>query len=199
MRPFLRSPSICPDVKLTDNGLDNKSMSHEPGESYLLITVMSARNLPLPIGKRDNLYNNVAIMSSLQYIYCSLWLSPIESLTLDTTKQPKTENPTFRDEFSFKLRFGTMLDDKFIREPKTDNELLARLLEVTVNCCVYLRTPLTLSQSKLMLGAFRLRLNALTFTSIPSEPVTAWYPLYDSTDIILPNNAAVKLKVQVMN
>ena len=195
VRPFLSSPCIFPQVEGIKCAIDALEY-REPGQPYISVTVLSAKNLSLGDGA------SFSFMASLHYLFCSVWLTPLECPTQKTTKQPKTDNPTFRDTLTFPLIFTTAETRRFknAREPSTNAELLARIMGLTLHLNLYINKPMTLSSdSNELVGTLKVKLNSFTFTSVPSEIVSDWFVLSDASEEVMKNsNAAIRLKLQIL-
>lgn len=202
---FLNSPSVFPSSGDVVAGDLEAVGSREPGEPYIAVTLLSARNLPFGADHSSNF----EIVSGLYYMYCDLWVTPYKSRRLRSSKQPSGEHPVFRDELSFPLpSMAEASDEKSnifkskslpaLPAPKTVSEILAAVNKITVQCGVYNHKPLSFGDDD-SIGTAAVCLKNLGFTSAPSEPVYDWFPLLGSKGEQLGNAAAVRLKIQLLN
>jgi hypothetical protein len=192
--PFFHSPSIFPQE---DNGKDFEFVGdREPGQPYLAVTILSARNLPM---KEDDI-SSFSFLTALQYMYCNAWIAPVRSVTLQTTKQPRIVNPTFRDELSFPIDFTSSKPPLLNYEPKIDEDILAASQGISFYCNLVIHKPVAISESIVTLGFLKIRLKDLNFSAFPSQPVTDWFTIYDKPDgNPLTRGAAIRIKLQLLN
>lgn len=203
--PFSNSPSIFPvpeDVSSSGPADFTSFASYEPGQPYIAVTILSARNLP----PASDIISSFDIISGLHYMYCDLWVSPIRSPKLRSSKQPSKENPVFRDNLTFSLcqpdqevDTGNAVKTSLpvLQGPVSDAEVLAAANKISLHCNVYNHKPISFGDDEL-LGTATISIKNLGFTAAPSESVYDWFPLLDSKGEELLNSAAVRLKVQLL-
>lgn len=201
--PFVNSPSVFPlAMKNSNTELDAVGL-REPGEPYISVTLLSARNLT-----HADSSSSFDIISGLYYMYCDLWVSPIKSPRLRSSKQPSVEHPVFRDELSFPLH-GSFASDEIdniyinklvpvLSPPKLEADILSAANKIFLHCNVYNHKPLSIGDDELI-GSTTISIKRLGFTSSPSEPIYEWFPLLDNKGEPVLDSAAVRLKVQLLN
>lgn len=204
MTPFFNSPSVFP------NSIDGSSSqidafgSREPGQPYLAVTLLSARNIPLS----DDSSTNFEFISGLYYMYCDLWLSPLKGERMRSSKQPRTQNPVFRDELSFSVlgvheeiepsNIYRSKSTPTLVDPKSSADILTAAGKLSLHCSMYNHKPLAFGDDELI-GVLVVPIKIFGFSSLPSEPIYEWVSLLDAKGDPLENDAAVRLKVQLLN
>jgi hypothetical protein len=205
-KPFSRSPSVFPVWSGGFGAIEKRNLGVEPGQPYLSVTVVCARNLP---AKPTDSQTNSIFFRALQHIYCELWLEPtLDQMILKSSKQPRSENPTFRDEVFFPLQFL-----KDIRVPSSlststsesadgtlsESDLLARFKRLSLHFRIYLVIPTALSKNTTLLAQTAISMQSFPSLSesIPSISISEWFSLRGGYDVSLSSDCEVKIKLQI--
>lgn len=210
-KPFSTSPSVFPLWSGGFGSMERRNLGVEPGQPYLSATVVCARNLPSKASDSQISY----FFSALQHIYCEVWLEPTQDqLILRSSKQPRSENPTFRDELAFPLFFlqdislpssastsASSSSTSSSNGKLNESELLARFKILTLHFRIYVVTPSALSTSTVLLAQTSVSMKSLpsltTSTCIPSTPIAEWFALRNSSNNIISPDCEVRIKLQI--
>jgi hypothetical protein len=191
--------------------MERKSLGVEPGQPYLSVTVVCARNLPV---KTTDAQTSSIFFRALQYMYCELWLEPtLDQMILSSSKQPRSENPTFRDEVVFPLQFL-----KDIRVPNSlsnnsnssskngdgklsESDLLARFKRLSLHFRIFLVTPTALSKNTIMLAQTVISMHSFPGLSeaIPSISMSEWFSLRGGDYSVVSSDCEIRIKLQIKN
>jgi hypothetical protein len=201
--PFLNSPSVFPNASDGSCSVVETTGTTEPGQPYVEVTLISARHVP----QSSDSSPSFEFMSGLHYMYCDMWMTPMKSERLRSSKQPRTENPVFRDELSFPITGFSVEETQnniylkkvtlpSLLEPKSEADVLLAAAKLFLHCNVYSHKPLSMGEDE-VLGTVVVPIRNMGFTASPSEPVYDWFPLVDVKGELI-QNAAVRLKIQLL-
>lgn len=177
---------ICSLAKVQSDETDLRGYDNKLNPTCVRITVLSARGLPVKESAVKNAHGAVSSLGSTVYVQLQLKKSIDVISTFRTGRQPKTQNPAFREEFEFNdLEFS---DTSYIQ------------LDVIVKNSGIARVGV--GEVKTVVGTITIKSTSLMeppYVTTDSHTYTDWFTLSNSKTgaPVAAGDAALRLTIQV--